>query len=55
MSTAILIGAMGKSAQIGFHVWLADAMEGEYYYDYDYYYYIFVWFYIFNGLALFWV
>lgn len=28
MSTAILIGAMGKSAQIGFHVWLADAMEG---------------------------
>lgn len=30
MSTAILIGAMGKSAQIGFHVWLADAMEGGY-------------------------
>jgi NADH:ubiquinone oxidoreductase subunit 5 (subunit L)/multisubunit Na+/H+ antiporter MnhA subunit len=28
LSTAILIGAMGKSAQIGFHVWLADAMEG---------------------------
>ena len=25
---AILIGAMGKSAQILFHVWLADAMEG---------------------------
>ena len=24
----ILIGAMGKSAQILFHVWLADAMEG---------------------------
>ena len=24
----MLIGAMGKSAQIGFHVWLADAMEG---------------------------
>jgi len=21
---------MGKSAQIGFHVWLADAMEGYY-------------------------
>jgi NADH:ubiquinone oxidoreductase subunit 5 (subunit L)/multisubunit Na+/H+ antiporter MnhA subunit len=31
MSTAILIGAMGKSAQVGFHVWLADAMEGKYY------------------------
>ena len=28
LSLAILIGAMGKSAQIGFHVWLADAMEG---------------------------
>jgi NADH:ubiquinone oxidoreductase subunit 5 (subunit L)/multisubunit Na+/H+ antiporter MnhA subunit len=28
LSTAILIGAMGKSAQILFHVWLADAMEG---------------------------
>lgn len=27
-SVAILIGAMGKSAQIGLHVWLADAMEG---------------------------
>jgi NADH:ubiquinone oxidoreductase subunit 5 (subunit L)/multisubunit Na+/H+ antiporter MnhA subunit len=26
---AILIGAMGKSAQILFHVWLADAMEGS--------------------------
>jgi NADH:ubiquinone oxidoreductase subunit 5 (subunit L)/multisubunit Na+/H+ antiporter MnhA subunit len=25
---SILIGAMGKSAQILFHVWLADAMEG---------------------------
>ena len=32
LSLAILIGAMGKSAQIGFHVWLADAMEGELYY-----------------------
>lgn len=28
LSTAILVGAMGKSAQILFHVWLADAMEG---------------------------
>jgi NADH:ubiquinone oxidoreductase subunit 5 (subunit L)/multisubunit Na+/H+ antiporter MnhA subunit len=28
LSLAILIGAMGKSAQILFHVWLADAMEG---------------------------
>lgn len=25
---SILIGAMGKSAQVLFHVWLADAMEG---------------------------
>ena len=25
---AIMVGAMGKSAQILFHVWLADAMEG---------------------------
>jgi len=25
---AFVLGAMGKSAQIGFHVWLADAMEG---------------------------
>ena len=25
---SVLIGAMGKSAQILFHVWLADAMEG---------------------------
>lgn len=25
---SILVGAMGKSAQILFHVWLADAMEG---------------------------
>ncbi len=24
----LFIGAMGKSAQIGFHTWLADAMEG---------------------------
>mmetsp|Transcript_3660 Transcript_3660/g.7905 ORF Transcript_3660/g.7905 Transcript_3660/m.7905 type:complete len:556 (-) Transcript_3660:239-1906(-) len=28
LSIALLIGAMGKSAQILFHVWLADAMEG---------------------------
>ena len=28
---SVLIGAMGKSAQILFHVWLADAMEGLYY------------------------
>ncbi len=28
MGVAVLIGAMGKSAQILFHVWLADAMEG---------------------------
>lgn len=28
LGTAILVGAMGKSAQILFHVWLADAMEG---------------------------
>lgn len=24
----LTIGAFGKSAQIGFHTWLADAMEG---------------------------
>ena len=29
LGVAILIGAMGKSAQILFHVWLADAMEGS--------------------------
>lgn len=28
LSISLLIGAMGKSAQILFHVWLADAMEG---------------------------
>lgn len=28
LGCAILIGAMGKSAQILFHVWLPDAMEG---------------------------
>lgn len=27
---SVLVGAMGKSAQILFHVWLADAMEGKY-------------------------
>ena len=26
---SVLVGAMGKSAQILFHVWLADAMEGD--------------------------
>ncbi len=28
LSTAILLGCMGKSVQIIFHVWLADSMEG---------------------------
>ncbi len=28
LGVSILIGCMGKSAQIIFHVWLADAMEG---------------------------
>ena len=28
LGLAVLIGAMGKSAQLLFHVWLADAMEG---------------------------
>ena len=28
MLVSVLLGAMGKSAQILFHVWLADAMEG---------------------------
>jgi NADH:ubiquinone oxidoreductase subunit 5 (subunit L)/multisubunit Na+/H+ antiporter MnhA subunit len=29
LSISILIGAMGKSAQVLFHVWLADAIEGQ--------------------------
>lgn len=28
LGLAVLVGAMGKSAQLLFHVWLADAMEG---------------------------
>ena len=28
LGLAVLVSAMGKSAQLLFHVWLADAMEG---------------------------